>query len=121
MSSGVELDRYLTTWWVLFGAALFLLIPLDLLTTYAAVSKHGMVVEANPLMRYLLEQGLVVVTLVNILVVALVTGMFHLALSRIQRAPERSHRALSYTVNLWVGVLLLGGIVLVANNLLVVL
>lgn len=120
MSSGVELDRYVPTWWLLFGAALFLLIPLDLLTTYAAISKHGMVVEANPLMRYLLEQGIVVVTVVNIVVVAVVTGMFHVALTRIQRAPERSHRALTHTVNLWVGVLLLAGIVLVTNNLLVV-
>lgn len=120
MSTAVDLDRYVPTWWVLFGAALFLLIPLDLLTTYAAVSKHGMVVEANPLMRYLLGQGLAVVTLVNIVVVAVVTGLFQLALTRIRRAPETSQRALMHTVNLWVGVLLLAGIALVTNNLLVV-
>lgn len=120
MRTTVDVDRYVPAWWLLFGAALFLLVPVDLLTTYAAVAKHGLIVEANPLMRFLLEQGLFVVTVVNIVVVAVAAGLFHLALTRIVRAPEPSHRALIHTVNLWVAVLLLAGVVLVTNNLLVV-
>lgn len=116
----VEMDRYVDRWWLMFAAALFLLIPLDLLTTYVAISRHGTAVEANPIMRWLFEQGLLTVTVVNLIAVAFAVSMFHGALTQIRRAPERSHRALAYLVNVWVGVLLLAGVALIFNNLLVI-
>lgn len=120
-SSAVGMDRYVPRWWALFAVALFLLVPLDLLTTLIAVGKYGTVVEANPLMRWLLEQGLLAVTVVNLVVVLLVVGLFHVAIDRIRQAPQSSHRRLTHVVNLWVGVLLAAGTVLIVNNVLVIL
>lgn len=114
------LDRHVDRWWVLFAVALFLLVPLDLLTTLVAISKYGTGVEANPFMRLLLDHGLLAVTAVNLVVVLVGVSLFHVAMGSIQRAPISSHRALINVVNTWVAVLLIGGIVLVANNVLVI-
>lgn len=119
--SNHEMDQYVGQWWLFFAAALFLLIPLDLLTTLMAVSKYGTVVEANPIMRWLLEQGLFAVTAVNLVVVGIVVYMFHAGITRIRQAPASSRRAFAHVVNVWVGVLLGAGVVLVANNVIAIL
>jgi hypothetical protein len=90
---------------------------LDLLTTLLVVAEHGTVVEANPLMRWLLDQGLVAVTAVNLGVVVLVVALFHAAVHRIKQTPPAYHRPVALVVNAWVGLLLVAGTVLVTNNL----
>lgn len=119
-ASADGLDGYVQRWWCLFAVALFLLVPLDLLTTLLAVTKYGTVVEANPVMRWLLNQGLIAVTIVNLAVVALVVALFHAAVTRLRATPPAYHRTVTLVVNVWVGVLLVAGAVLVANNLLVI-
>lgn len=111
---------YVGKWWQVFAVALFLLIPVDLLTTLLAVTKYGMVVEANPVMRWLLDQGLLAVALANVAVACLAVALFHAAVGSIRRAPPTYQRALTHVVNLWLGLLLVVGVVLVGNNLLVV-
>lgn len=113
------MDRRVDQWWLLFAVALFLLVPLDLLTTLLAVSKHGTVVEANPIMRWLLDRGLFAVTAANLLVVLLAISLFNAAITRIRRAPESSRRTFAFVVNVWVCVLLVAGFVVVINNVLV--
>lgn len=108
-------------WWQGFAVALFLLIPVDLLTTLMAVWKYGMGVEANPVMRWLLDQGLVAVGLVNVVVACLAAYLFHTALGSIRRAPSTYQRPLTHVVNAWLAVLIAGGLLLVGNNLLAVL
>lgn len=115
-----EMDRNVERWWLLFGIALFLLIPVDLLTTLVAIAQYGTGVEANPIMRWFLEHGLLAVTAVNILVVFVGVSLFHVAMGSIRAAPPSSHRALTHVVNVWVGVLLVVGVSLVANNLWVI-
>lgn len=116
-STAHRLDAHIRRWWHLFAVALFLLVPLDLLTTLLVVAEHGTVVEANPLMRWLLNQGLVVVTAVNLAVVVLVVALFHAAVHQIRQTPPAYHRPIALIVNAWVGVLLVAGTVLVTNNL----
>lgn len=111
------LDAKVRQWWYLFAVALFLLVPLDLFTTLLVVTKYGTVVEANPLMRWLLEQGLVAVLVVNLAVVAIVVALFQAAVDRLRRTPPAHHRTVTLAFNVWVGVLLVAGSVLVANNL----
>ncbi|QLD87099.1 hypothetical protein HWV23_15665 [Natronomonas halophila] len=118
-ADGLE-DR-IERWWRLFAVALFLLVPLDLLTTLLVVTRYGTVVEANPLMRWLLDQGLLVVTATNLGVVVLVVLLFQAAIRRIRQTPPAYHRAVTRVVDVWVGVLLVAGTVLVANNLAVLL
>lgn len=112
-------DEEVEQWWLQFGVALFFLIPLDLLTTLLVVTKYGTVVEANPIMRWLLARGLLVVGVVNVAIVCLVIGLFHLALVGIRRAPASRRSSLTHVVNVWLGILLVAGITLVTNNLLV--
>jgi hypothetical protein len=113
-------DEEVEQWWLQFGVALFFLIPLDLLTTLLAVTKYGTAVEANPIMRWLLSRGLLLVGVVNVVVVCLVIGLFHLALVGMRRAPASRRSSLTHVVNVWLGVLLVTGVALVTNNLLAV-
>lgn len=118
-STANSLDAHVERWWHLFAVALFLLVPLDLLTTLLVVTRYGTVVEANPLMRWLLDQGLVVATAVNLVVVVLVVVLFQAAVDRLRQTPPAYHRTVTLVVNAWVGVLLVAGTVLVTNNLVV--
>lgn len=120
-SATAGIDAYVERWWWLFGLALFMLVPLDLLTTLLAVTKYGVVVEANPLMRWLLAQGLFVAMAVNLAVVALVVALFQAAIDRLRRTPPAYHRALVHAVNGYVAVLLVAGTVVVGNNVLALL
>lgn len=118
-STADGLDRHVEQWWHLFAVALFLLIPLDLLTTLLAVEKYGLGVEANPVMRGLIDQGLVVVLAVNLAVVLLAVALFHVAVVSLRQTPPAYHRAITMFVNAWVGVLIAIGALLVANNVVV--
>lgn len=120
-AAGTEMGRQVDRWWRWFGVALFLLIPLDLFTTLLAVGTYGTVVEANPIMRWLLQQGLLVVTVANLVVVGLAVALFHAAISHIRRVPPSYHPVLTRAVNAWIGLLIVAGVVLVANNLFVLL
>lgn len=118
-ASETQLGRHVTRWWGWFAVALFLLIPLDLFTTLLAVGAYGTVVEANPIMRWLLQQGLVAVTVANLVVLGLAVGLFHAAIEHIQRVSPSYQPLLARAVNVWIGFLVVAGVVLVANNLLV--
>lgn len=117
MPNDGEMEKYVATWWVSFSLALFLLLPLDLLTTLFVVAEHGIVAEANPVMRFLLEHGLVAVTVANLLAGAVVVYLFHLAVDRFRRSSSSQRRVLVPIVTSWLLVLNLAGIVLIANNL----
>lgn len=114
------LDRCVRRWWGWFAVALFLLIPLDLLTTLIVVAEHGTAVEANPIVRWLLRQGLLAVTVVNLVVVALAVTLFHVAVERFRRAAPPNPRPFVLFVNLWIGGLIAVGAGIVANNILAV-
>lgn len=118
-STADGLEGRIEQWWHRFAVALFLLIPLDLLTTLLAVEKYGLGVEANPVMRGLLDQGLVVVLAVNLAVVLLAVALFHVAVVSLRQTPPAYHRAVATFVNAWVGVLIAIGALLVANNVVV--
>lgn len=103
-------------WWGAFAVALFLLVPVDLLTTLASVAVYGAGVEANPLMRALIEHGLIAVTVVNLLVVVAAVVAFALAVDGIESAAPDRQRRLARGLDVWLGVLVVGGVALVANN-----
>ncbi len=115
-----EVDEYVGRWWCWFAIALVLLLPLDLLTTMIAVSKYGIGVEANPVMRELLQGGLIAVTVVHLVVVGLVVTMFHVTIDQFRSAAPPIHGLLVHGMNIWIAVLVLVGLVVVANNLVVI-
>jgi hypothetical protein len=120
MCDGHGFDRLVRRWWLAFAVALFFLLPVDLLTTLVAVAKYGLGVEANPVVRWLLERGLVPLAAVHLAVVGLVVAMFHRAVESVRATPARERRLLARFVSAWVGGLLVAGVAVVANNLLVV-
>lgn len=113
-----ELEKQVERRWFWFAIALFLLLPLDLFTTLIAVGRYGIAVEANPIMRWLLQQGLVAVTAANLVVVGCVVYLFHAALNRIQHVQPSHRHAFIRLVDVWIGLLIIAGIVLVTNNML---
>jgi hypothetical protein len=113
-------DRRVRRWWSGYAVALFLLLPVDLLTTIVSVSTHGIGVEANPVMRWLLGRGLVEVVLVHLVVAAFSVYAFHVAVGAVRDAPDSYRRPLVCGVDAWVAFVVAVGILLVVNNLSVV-
>lgn len=115
------MDERVKRWWIGFAAALFLLVPVDLLTTLAVVDEHGIAVEVNPIMRWLLAQGALLLVLAHLAVVVAAVWSFHVAVGAIQRTSVSSRPSFAYGVDIWLTLILAAGAVIVANNLLVLL
>jgi hypothetical protein len=110
-----------TLYWRLVGAALFALIPMDLLSTGLAVRAVGVSYEANPLARWALTQGFHVYLLAKLLTGAVVFGLF-VALGRLTaRLPGRTRRWFTRLMTAYLLCLLAVGLVVFLNNMAVVL
>jgi len=115
------IEARVETWWAGLAVALLLLLPVDLLTTLAAVARHGPAVEANPLVRWLLDRGMIeVVVLANVAAGSAAVYLFHAVVGIVRRAPAGRRRVLVYGIDAWILLVVFAGIVLVANNLLAV-
>jgi hypothetical protein len=105
-------------WWI--GLAMFLLFPVDLLTTLIAVEQFGLHIETNPLVRWLLTQGLLALTLANIWLAVTAALCCHGILEAIRDATEFYQRSLALSFEVTIGLLLTLGVFIVSNNLLVI-
>lgn len=115
--SGSSVEKRLDAYWWWFGAALFLLVPADMITTIVAVSKYGTGVEANPIMRWLLSRGLVYVTVANLVAALLAVCLFSMLLTVVRRTTDPHDTYLSRAVETWLGLLLAFGLLVVTNNI----
>ena len=107
-------------YWDWIAVALFLLLAVDLLTTLAAARLVGVGAESNPLMRWLLSRGVLVVIGAHLAVVVLVTGCFRLLVERLRRTPAPANRYFALVIEMWLGLLLAVGLGAFANNLSVI-
>ena len=114
-------ERRVAWWWLGFALALLLLLPFDLLTTLLAVKAYGTTVEANPIMRWLLEQGLFSVVLVYVVVAGAVVYLFSHVIERFRQLPHRDREHFAHLINFFLGVWIVAGALVVSNNLLAVL
>ena len=115
------MNRRIRHWWSGFAVALFLLLPADLLTTLLTVATYGTAVEANPVMRWLLRQGLLELTLVHLAVLAVSVCSFHVVTEAVRDAPDAYRAPLVCGVDAWLTLAVAVGVALVANNLVVAL
>lgn len=112
-----DVEGRLTEYWGWIAAALFLLIPIDLLTTTLAIREFGISAEANPIMEWLFQHGPFAVGASHggALLVAIAVCYGILELIGRTEDPLKGHLALVFEV--WVGLLLSLGLFLAANNL----
>lgn len=96
-----------------------LLLPADLFTTMAVTHVYGLSAEANPIMRWLLQQHLVAIIAVHIAVGVAATGVFVLLLEELRGASPPYDSYLERGVEVWLGLLVIAGLVIVGNNLLI--
>jgi hypothetical protein len=107
-------------YWDWFAVALFLLITVDLLTTIGATSKYGLQAEINPIVIWLFRQGLVTVVVAHLAVTVLAVAAFAGLIRTLDRAPSPYDVYLEHAIEVWLGLLMLAGLVVFANNLSVI-
>ena len=97
--------------------ALFLLLSVDLLLTMGAAALHGLEAEANPLMRWVLGQGLLVIIAVHVGVLLLAVAAFRRLLAFSAGLSGSLLSVYRLVIELWLGLLIAAGILVYANNL----
>lgn len=113
-------DARVEEYWSWFAVALFLLITVDLLTTFGATVMYGVDAEANPLMRWLLPQGAFVVAVVHVAIVVTAVLSFSGVMTAVRRTSERYQSTLMRVVEVWLALIVSLGLFVFANNISVV-
>lgn len=117
--AGVSETR-IEEYWDWISWALFLLLTVDLLTTLFAVRVVGPGAEANPVMRWLLSQGGIVLAGVNIAAAVVVVGLFNGLMHLLRATPVGLQTPFARLIELWLGLMLAVGLAVFANNLVVI-
>lgn len=120
MTDDAQVQRRIEEYWEWVAVALFLLLSLDLLTTYYAAATVGTGAEANPLVAWLLGRSLAVVVAVHLAVAVLSVGCFAALMRLYRRTPRRYRGGFGLLIELWLGGLVAVGLAVVANNVSVV-
>lgn len=108
-------------YWQWIALTMFLLFPVDLLTTLVAVGKFGLHVEANPLVRWLIARGTLVLAAGNVALAAVAAGCCHGIVTAIRDVTNSYRRRLALSFEVTIGLLLSLGLFVVSNNLSVIL
>lgn len=107
-------------YWDWFAMALFLLITLDMISSRYAAVAAGHASEANPIMRWVLQQDVVVLTTVNLLAGFIAVGSFYFLMALLDSTHPPYDRYLAWLIEIWLGVLIAGGLFVFANNIAVI-
>lgn len=114
------LDTRVSEYWNWIAVSLFLLTTVDMITTMYAVHLFGVVDEANPLIRWSLLEGPLIFASLNLLALVLVTVLFDQVMRMLAATPEPFDRYLAVLIEVWLGGLLAVGLLVFANNLMVI-
>ncbi|MFB6087771.1 MAG: DUF5658 family protein [Haloarculaceae archaeon] len=116
-----DLDRaWYQAYWSWVAGALYLLVTLDLLTTFFAVAELGLAAEVNPLMVWAVDRGLIAVLVLNLGSLGLASGMAWGIARTVEQTPPAYRRWYARVIELWIGLLVSAGLVVFANNLAVI-
>lgn len=107
-------------YWDWFAVALFVLITVDMLTTMYAAAHAGPAAEANPFMRWAIGRGILFMTGVNLAATVLAVGIFYGLMRLFEDARGPWDRYAAVGVEVWLGTLIAGGLLVFANNLSVI-
>ena len=120
MGSSSPVDARVAEYWDWIAVALFLLVTVDMITTVYAARSVGLAGEANPLVRWSLASGPVAFGVVNLLTVVVVASLFDRVVGALERTRSPYDRYLAAAIEAWLGGLMAAGLLVFANNLLVV-
>lgn len=112
-------DR-LEEYWSWVAVALFLLLTVDLLTTILASGVVGAQSEANPIVRWALAHGVWYLIGVNLAALGLLAVLFYGLIRLTREAPAPYDAVVALGFEVWVGLLIALGLLIFANNLLVI-
>lgn len=112
-----DVDR--ESYWSWVAVALFLLLPVDLLTTLLSAAVVGSDAEANPWMTWLLAQPLSVLVAVHLAVGAVAVAGFA-AYEALSRRSERFGAVMLQAVRVYLALLVTVGLIVFLNNLTVI-
>ena len=115
-----ELAERVDEYWEWVAVALFLLTAVDVLTTLGAAAVVGADREANPLVRWLLRRSLPGLVAVNLLAVVGGTLGFRGVVATLWRTPPWLRPYYAVVVETWLGLLVVAGLAVFANNLVVI-
>lgn len=118
--SSAPVNARLQEYWDWFAAALFVLITADMITTMYAAFYVGPAAEANPLMRWVLGQGMMTLTVVNIAATVLAVGLFYAMIQLLSHMDAPWDRYVGIGIEAWLGLLIASGLFVFANNLYVI-
>lgn len=112
-----EFEARVREYWGWIAVSLFLLLTVDLLTTTFAVHRFGIGAESNPVMRWLIAEGPVVLAAAHLLAVVLAATFCFGIIEMIRQTPEPHRRTMALAFEVWIGTLVSAGLFLFANNL----
>jgi hypothetical protein len=114
------IDDRIREYWDWIAVALFLLVPVDTLMTFFAAREVGTDAESNPVMAWLLRQGIPTLVAANLAAVVLVAVFFYGVVEMLERTPPAIRPYFARVLEVWIGVLLVAGFAVFANNLVVI-
>lgn len=120
MEAPVPHSDRLEEYWSWVAVALFLLLTIDLLTTILAAGVVGTRAEANVLVRWGLEHGPVYLIGINLAALVLLAVLFYGLIRLSREAPEPFDDMIALSFEIWIGLLVAVGLLVFANNLLVI-
>lgn len=91
-----------------------------MITTAYAAHLVGTHAEANPLIRWTLDTGVLAFTLANLLAVVLVTLLFDRVIRAVRTTPTPYDRYATLGIEVWLGGIIALGLFVFANNIAVI-
>lgn len=107
-------------YWMWVCVTLYILLAVDLLTTIYASSIHGAGAEANPYIRWALQEGVHMVVGINIAALISSALLFKLYFKLLSSTVGIEAWLLTKMFELWIGFLLTAGLFVFVNNMSVI-
>lgn len=107
-------------YWDWVAVALFLFLTVDTLLTIYAAAVVGSGAEANPLMHWALQQGIGTLVLLNLGALGCAVLLFYGLAETLEDVAEPYDQYVGIGVDLWLGLLVMAGLTIYANNLMVI-
>lgn len=115
-----KIESRIPLYWRLAAVAVFLLVPIDMVTTMFAAYVYGSGAEANWIVAHAIEEGPVVFAGINLIGGFLVSLIFYGLIELIESSPHEHQRALGLAFEAWVTILIGIGLFVAANNISVI-